>query len=127
MCRYGFHVYKDHLACFACRKAFKRASPYDDRYVTPEEAEIRRTTAPCPDCGQPMADMGLDFRPPRRDSIEHWQVVEYLYRRGFTYHTCGCGAGYRPSRWADVPAFLAVNQTCSAGESLAARFRARRR
>ncbi len=29
MCRYAFHTYKSHFACFACRKAFKK-TPIED-------------------------------------------------------------------------------------------------
>jgi hypothetical protein len=70
-----------------------------------------------------MADMGLDFKPPAMDDAEHWEVAEFLFRRGFKYDSCGCGGpGYRPSRWSDVPAFLAEHRCVSAGEALAERF-----
>jgi hypothetical protein len=73
-----------------------------------------------------MADMGLDFKPPKQRDVEHWGVVEFLFRKGFAYNSCGCsGPGYRPSRWDEVPAFLKSHQCRSAGELLAARFAAR--
>jgi hypothetical protein len=75
-----------------------------------------------------MADMGLDFKPPRRGDVEHWEVVAFLFRRGFAYHSCGCsGPGYRPSRWQEVPAFLGSHRCRPPGEVLAAVFEARRR
>jgi hypothetical protein len=74
-----------------------------------------------------MADMGLDFKAPRHQDIERWEVVEFLFRHGFAYDSCGCGGpGYRPSRWSDVPAFLESHRCQSAGEALLERFGARR-
>jgi hypothetical protein len=124
MCRYGgeYYEYKRKYACFACRKAFKRPAGRD----LPDASWKDRDPAPCPDCGRPMAHIGRDFKPPRRDEVEAWAVAEHLFGRGFHYHTCGCnGPGYRPTRWADVPAFLAQHRRPSAGEVLLARFQRR--
>lgn len=120
MCRYGLYgEYKRKYACFACRKAFKRPAGRD----LPDETWVTNDPAPCPDCGRPMAHIGHDFKPPRQDDAEAWAVAGQLYARGFHYHTCGCGgAGYRPTRWADVPAFLAANRRLSPGAVLAERF-----
>lgn len=110
MCRYAeYGPYKDHLACFRCRKAFKR----------------REACGPaiCPDCGSPMHDMGLDFAPPPRRDVEHWAVVEILSARGFTYQSCGCdGPGFRPTRMRDVLSFLLANEQRSEGSALAEKF-----
>ncbi|HMP03538.1 MAG TPA: hypothetical protein PKC45_13660 [Gemmatales bacterium] len=126
MCRYAdYGPYKRHFACFSCRKAFKRL-PFEDAPAgrTPPEEEF--APAPCPECGRPMADMGLDFKPPKQSAVEHWEVVEFLFAQGLAYHSCGCsGPGYRPSRWAEVPAFLEAQRSRSAGELLAAKFAAR--
>jgi hypothetical protein len=127
MCRYAMSgPYKRHFVCFACRKAFKRPPVSDwPRAWTPPESEF--DPAPCPDCGRRMADLGLDFKPPRRTDREHWEVVEFLFRRGFAYHSCGCGGpGYRPSRWREVPEFLGKHRRPPVGKTLAARFKARR-
>jgi hypothetical protein len=119
--------YKRHLACFHCRKGFKRPA-VEDWPAEWSPAESESDPAPCPDCGRPMADMGLDFKPPKRSAVEHWEVVEFLYQRGFAYHSCGCGGpGFRPSRWADVPGFLESHRCRSAGELLVAKFAARAR
>ena len=72
--------------------------------------------------------MGLDFKPPPIEDVEHWQVVAFLFDQGFAFHSCGCGGpGFRPSRWAEVPAFLESHRCRSAGELLAAHFAARQR
>src|SRR5262245_43514190 len=98
MCRYAQHgPYKRHFACFRCRKAFKRP-PFAFDHFCPNLAQSEADPAPCPDCGGRMSDMGLDFKPPRKSDVEHWEVVEYLFREGFAYHSCGwCGPGYRPA------------------------------
>lgn len=122
MCRYAMYgPYKRHFACFTCRKAFKRPPA-----ETPKDEA--NDPAPCPDCGLKMADMGLDFKPPRRTDVEHWAVIEFLYRNGFAYHSCGCdGPGYRPSRWSEVPDFLKAHKCRAAGELLATKFAARKK
>ena len=113
MCRYAVYgPYKTHFACFECRKAFKRA--------------LAEQPAPCPDCGEPMAEMGLDFKAPPRDDVQHWRVVASLYRAGFDYRSCGCsGPGYRPSRIKDLAPFLERERPKSEGERLAEAFAAR--
>ena len=119
MCRYGLSgPYKRHLAC---HKGFKRAAPAPRRHVP----GVTYHAAPCPDCGRHMAGMGLDFKPPERADVEHWEVVAHLFGHGVAYHSCGCGGpGHRPSRWADVPAFLASESHSAPGAALAARFAA---
>lgn len=53
-----------HWACFDCRKSFsKGASP------TPRK---------CPECAQPMTDMGPYFEPPRKAAVKRWQVMKVL-------------------------------------------------
>lgn len=123
MCRYAqYGPYKDHWACFRCRKAFKR-NHVDQwpKHLRPLEGEA--ASAKCPDCGSEMAEMGFDFKTPRRTAKAHWEVVEFLFRRGVAYRSCGCGGpGFRPSKWAEVPAFLRTLCRPSAGEALLERF-----
>ena len=52
MCRYAFKTYKPKLACFTCRKAFRRRLKAE---VDPGGEEH---IAKCPQCAQPMADLG---------------------------------------------------------------------
>lgn len=126
MCRYGQSTYKNHFACFRCRKAFKR---YDVSVWPPHLRPADGVgPVPCPVCAERMADLGLDFEPPPADDREHWGATEALYRRGFGYHACGCGGpGYRPSRRVDVPAFLPLHPSARPGEALAERFANRRK
>jgi hypothetical protein len=101
MCRYAFTEYKPHLACFACRKSWKRRLAGDVGHAGPER-EPR-----CPDCGGEAADMGLDFKPPRRQREAEWRLLREMYTIGITFHSCGCGGpGYRPRARSDYRRFL---------------------
>jgi hypothetical protein len=54
-----------------------------------------------------MKEMGRDFCAPKKKDIEQWKVVEILYQKGITFHSCGCsGPGYRPTKLREVPEFL---------------------
>jgi hypothetical protein len=53
-----------------------------------------------------MNSMGLDFRAPKRTNLKQWQKVRVLFAHGIAFHSCGCGAGYRPRDLRDVPEFL---------------------
>lgn len=125
MCRYAFHIYKEPFACFACRKSFHQRSrwelPESERPAPGAERRVR-----CPQCRQPMADMGLDFKAPPKDDVDQWEKVRALYSAGFTFHSCGCcGPGYRPSELKEVAAFLASNRPLSEGEALLRKIAAR--
>lgn len=52
-----------HSVCLPCRFA----------------AKGRQT---CPHCGKPMADMGRDFKAPRKLDAKAWEAVEALVARG---------------------------------------------
>lgn len=95
-CRYGQHgPYKRHFACFHCRKAFKRSPvPFGPSVPTPNErgADGGADPAPCPECGRRMEDMGLDFKPPGKCEVEHWEVVEFLSAKDSTTVRAGAVA-----------------------------------
>ena len=101
MCRYGFGHYKPHFACFACRKGWKRRRRDD---IDPDGDEH---PARCPECGAPMAEMGIDFQAPPRGKVRAWRVLETLWEVGETFHSCGCGGpGYRPRDPAALRVYL---------------------
>ncbi len=69
MCRYAMMVYKCHYACFNCQKTFKRRVLKDvDR-----EAQVS-VEAKCPECGNLMANMGLDFESPAKMTINSGHI-----------------------------------------------------
>ena len=126
MCRYAFHDYKQHLACFSCRKAFKAF----DRVVIANagcEPALKVRTVSCPECRRPMVAMGLDFKAPRQSNWKQWRKVEILTRHGIRFNSCGCGGpGYRPRTLAEVRPFLASRPRPSPGETLLDAWRLRR-
>lgn len=92
MCRYA-RPYKSHYACFQCRKTFKRRLMSDIL-----RASESKSAAKCPECGELMADMGLDFASPKKGSIKEWEHLQTLFSVGITFHSCGCsGPGYIPN------------------------------
>ncbi len=95
MCRYAT-AYKSHYACFSCRKTFKRKLLRDIKGG--DAKDLIETTAKCPECNAPMADMGLDFKAPKKQDIKAWKHIANLYTVGITFHSCGCtGPGYIPN------------------------------
>ena len=76
--------YSQHYACFACRRAFKRAERWP-----PEEGEAPRESRPCPECGQPARAMGVNFKAPRRESANQWRKLELLARMNMLFHHWG--------------------------------------
>jgi hypothetical protein len=71
------------------------------------EAEYGAAIRKCPDCSQPMIDMGLDFKSPRRSDTRAWRTLQGMYRTGHAFHTCGCnGPGWIPKSSADYKRYL---------------------
>ncbi len=96
MCRYAMTSYKSHYACFDCRKTFKRRLLGDIQGGY--NKELDETPAKCPDCGNIMADMGLDFESPKKKDVKAWNHISTLYKVDITFHSCGCsGPGYIPN------------------------------
>ena len=94
MCRYSMSTYKPHYACFNCRKTFKRRLLTD---LNPIIAATVSKPSKCPECGELMADMGLDFKAPAKSDKKAWEHLANLYKAGVTFHSCGCyGPGFVP-------------------------------
>lgn len=126
MCRYAWHNYRDHFACFHCRKAFKYW-----QWEEADEATFHRRQqlqhVPreilCPDCSKPMADMGLDFKAPPKNDADAWEILRALYEHGFTFHSCGCGVGFTPPRTLrEVPEWIEQHRRRNQGEVLLEKF-----
>ena len=62
-----------HWACFDCRKSFAK-----------EESENPRK---CPDCAEPMIDMGAFFEPPRKLNKKRWEVMKVLADYNYRFNT----------------------------------------
>lgn len=61
--------------CFNCQKAFNR----------PLEIEKVRSSK-CPQCEKKMVELYHLFQPPKQKDVKKWDVVRYLYKKGFRYY-----------------------------------------
>lgn len=93
---YSVTFYLQHYACFACRKAFKQ--PFDNE----------RPDCLCPQCRQPMTNMGTDFKTPPHKNTDQWRKVQLLAQAGVKFfpHWSDELPHKRPNTLAEVPAFL---------------------
>ncbi|MGN7705930.1 hypothetical protein [Chryseobacterium sp. 22543] len=101
MCRYARKTYKSHYVCFKCRKSFKQPDAYDiiqriekeKIYHNPNGKSIRKVghvftkaetkelekmvsdienrTVKCPECSNVMADLGKDFKAPKKQQSKN--------------------------------------------------------
>ena len=62
-----------HWACFDCRKSFSK-----DESTSPRK---------CPECAEPMVDMGAYFPPPRKAAKKRWDVMRVLADRGYKFNS----------------------------------------
>ena len=65
-----------HWVCFGCRKMFRKS--------------VRDCV--CPQCAEPMAEMGAYFEPPKRSNVRMWEMLNALARDGYRFHTEGSRA-----------------------------------
>lgn len=101
MCRYGFKTYETHYGCFECRKVFKKPP------ITDLPKDQHNQKFKCPQCGQPMADLGLDFRAPKKTDLKAWRAIAGMYRIGHNFHSCGCsGIGFIPKNLVEYQVYL---------------------
>ncbi|MGY8770907.1 MAG: hypothetical protein ACKVH8_21050 [Pirellulales bacterium] len=129
MCRYAWHNYRDHFACFDCRKAFKywQWEDIDENYFKAKQQlkHVPREIV-CPECKEPMIDMGLDFKAPRKKDIEQWDIIKALFQNGFKFNGCGCYVGFTPpNSLREVPEWIENHRTKSGSEKLLEKFKAK--
>jgi predicted RNA-binding Zn-ribbon protein involved in translation (DUF1610 family) len=60
--------------CLSCRKAFNVSFSNTD--------SIDRK---CPQCAESMVFLDHKFRPPAQTNVNEWQVVKFLFEKGFIY------------------------------------------
>ena len=102
---YRTRYHKQHFACFQCRKAFKRRWPSD--YLARGDLDNRPFA--CPQCGQPMNDMGVDFKAPPRNARRQWLKVAVLYSYDIRFdwdEVTGKGPGPRPATLSALEDYL---------------------
>jgi hypothetical protein len=137
MCRYAVKTYKSHYVCFKCRKSFKQPDSADIlRRIEKEKiyhepdgksickigyvftktetkelqkivSEIENRAIKCPECTSMMADLGKDFKAPKKTAVKEWKIIEGLFKTGKCFHSCGCdGIGYIPKNPKDYEMYL---------------------
>ena len=115
--------YKEHFACFACRKAYKQIARADlPEHERPAPGEPR--AVPCPQCRAPMADVGPDFEAPRQSDVKRWQVAEVLHQHGIRL---AGGPGPGQAALKEVQGVLEARGLASEGEKLLRNIGQRRR
>ncbi len=137
MYRYAFKIYKTHYVCFDCRKAFKKAriedlaiqngdwENYKKVFLNPQSQESKKfikenpelvkyltdtyqnREEKCPQCGSIMADLGVDFKAPKKERIKEWEIIRRLVASGKSFQTCGSGGiGFVPQKKSDYKKYL---------------------
>jgi tRNA(Ile2) C34 agmatinyltransferase TiaS len=86
-----YELYKEHFACFKCRKMFKqtawRGLEESLRLQFKDYQDfIHNYQAPCPQCGQPMPNMGKGFRPPQQKEVKEWLQLEEKAKQGIKFY-----------------------------------------
>lgn len=101
------HVYKELAHLWAYQRGLERREQELGVRLADLQAEYRDAARKCPDCGQPMIDMGLDFKPPRQTDVKAWRTLHGMYRVGHEFFTCGCnGPGFIPISTAEYRQYL---------------------
>lgn len=147
MCRYSGRTYKHHYCCFRCRKSFKQSSLYDihtrlrkeltgvpvnkresilyrkeDTRLEQAMEKMENRSVKCPECGSLMADLGLDFKAPKKTAVKEWSIIEGLYRIGKSFYSCGCnGIGYIPQDKSSYEEYLKEKHEKYKGQLVACR------
>lgn len=68
--------YKERWVCFNCRKMFRQMS-------LPGVSEADEPNRICPQCAQPMINMGSFFSPPPATEQKLWQMARVVAEQGF--------------------------------------------
>ena len=130
MCRYAWHNYRDHFACFDCRKAFKywQWEEVDEAgFHQKQKLKYVPREIICPECSQPMVDMGLDFKAPPQNDHDAWEIMRALAQHGFKFQLCGWIVGFKPPRTLrEVPEWIEQHRNKSDGERLLEKFAAKK-
>ena len=101
------YVYEQLQLLWSNTKALERRENELGHRLVDLQEECNGATRKCPECGEPMIDMGLDFKPPKQSDTKAWQILQGMYRVGHAFHTCGCnGPGWIPKSTAEYHEYL---------------------
>lgn len=77
-------IYKQHYACFRCRKAFKKTNLEEMPTHRLKIDELGRVVH-CPQCGERMPDVGFEFEPPKKDNVKGWKEAEAKLEQSYDH------------------------------------------
>ncbi len=80
----GRKIYKQHFACFECRKVFKRTNKVE------LSEELRKRDQEglivyCPQCHGRLRDVGFAFKPPKQADAKAWEEYRTYLEKSFDY------------------------------------------
>jgi hypothetical protein len=73
-----------HFVCFACRKQFRKTHHLTYTAFGQKPFEFP-APLPCPQCEQPMVDMGRFFRAPKQQEKATWEQLRLLALHGVRF------------------------------------------
>jgi hypothetical protein len=101
------HIYRELVACWSCEKKLTQRERKYGVKLDELRAEYHAAERQCPECGELMADLGLDFKPPRQNDVRAWTALQGVYRVGHVWRTCGCnGPGWIPKSKSEFQQYL---------------------
>lgn len=74
----------EHWVCFECRKMFKRPFRVENDGSHPKAPERPYV---CPQCREPMINMGMYFEPPRQNDLASWKRMRLLADFGYFFYS----------------------------------------
>jgi hypothetical protein len=106
------HLYRQLAAVWADKSALAELEQKLGVRIEDLRTEFHGAERKCPECGGLMADLGLDFKPPKQTDVRAWKAIAGMYRTGHAWQTCGCnGPGWIPASQAEYKQYLANRKT----------------
>ena len=81
---YEDRLYKQHYACFHCRKVFKKAHLTEIPRHQLKIDELGRVVH-CPQCDERMPEVGFDFEAPKQTDIKAWAKAQHELARSLSH------------------------------------------
>jgi hypothetical protein len=106
------HVYKELSALWLNENQLEQRESEFGVRLADLTAEYHAAERKCPECGELMAGLGLDFKPPRQSDAKAWAALNGMYRVGHEWRSCGCdGPGWVPTSSAEFHQYLHSRKT----------------
>lgn len=84
-----YNTIKMRLICLHCRKGFHQVRQKPNAYaLSIGVAKTDKIIALCPDCKQPMHDVGLGFKAPRAHEVRQWHRLQNFFARHCPCASC---------------------------------------